>query len=90
MLRTTTSRVLTRGIARNVIPSQRVIMPTITVGLKRFTSATSPDKAAAVETITQTIVSPSPGSYIRSYLMIFLFLFFFSNSFIVVYSFFGV
>ncbi|RGB26173.1 pyridoxal phosphate-dependent transferase [Rhizophagus diaphanus] len=65
MLRTATSRVLTRGIARNVIPSQRVVMPTLTVGLlnkKRFTSATNPDKAAAVETITQTLVSPSPVS----------------------------
>lgn len=68
MLRTATSRVLTRGIARNVIPSQRVVMPTLTVGLlnkKRLTSATNPDKAAAVETITQTLVSPSPGSYIE-------------------------
>ncbi|POG57597.1 pyridoxal phosphate-dependent transferase [Rhizophagus irregularis DAOM 181602=DAOM 197198] len=40
-------------------------MPTLTVGLlnkKRFTSATNPDKAAAVETITQTLVSPSPVS----------------------------
>lgn len=65
MLRTATSRVLTRGIARNVIPSQRVVMPTLTVGLlnkKRFTSATIPHKAAAVETITQTLVSPSPVS----------------------------
>ena len=65
MLRAITSKVLTRGIANNVISSQRLIMPTLAVGLlnkKNFTSATTPDKAAAVETITQTLVSPSPGS----------------------------
>jgi len=65
MLRATTSKILTRGTVRNAISPQRVgIMPTLAVGLnkKKFTSVTTPDKAAAVETITQTLLSPSPAS----------------------------
>ena len=63
MFRATTSKILTRGITCNVFPHQQVV-PTLTVGLlskKGFISVTTPDKAAAVETITQTLVSPSPG-----------------------------
>jgi hypothetical protein len=62
MLRATTLKVLTRGTARDV---KRVIMPTLAARLlnkKNYTSVTTPDRAAAVETITHTLVAPSPGS----------------------------
>ena len=65
MLRSTTSKILTRGITRNVFLQQRLVIPTLKVGLldkKKFTSVTAPDKAAAVETISPNFVSPSPGS----------------------------
>jgi len=65
MLRATTSTILTRGITCNVFLQQRLVIPTLKVGLldkKNFTSVTAPDKAAAVETITQNFVSPSSGS----------------------------
>ncbi|CAG8472465.1 4340_t:CDS:2 [Funneliformis caledonium] len=67
MLRTTTSKILCRGTARNVISLHRLANPNLSVGLlnkRDLTFPTSPDKASAVETmpIVQTLIAPSPDS----------------------------
>ncbi|RIA93912.1 pyridoxal phosphate-dependent transferase [Glomus cerebriforme] len=64
MLRATASKILTRGTAHNVGSSKQIIMPILTAELlkRKLTSVTTPDKAAAVETLTQTLVAPSHDS----------------------------
>ncbi|CAI2164165.1 10901_t:CDS:2 [Funneliformis geosporum] len=71
MLRATSSKILGRGATRNVISLHRVVNPNPSVGLlhkRDLASVTTPDKAStvetipAIETITQTLVAPSPAS----------------------------